>query len=139
MDGPLETAPTAPGAAGHCRATLLRSPGADGALWAVVRLSMEHQEFLPRAVARFHGRRRRGLPKGARQTSAARGGVRERPAPSRPRRVGRRHDGVGPPTNNCVTLQWPARRVPSRLSAMSLASLMTLNFQRFENVSWMAT
>jgi len=67
MDGPLETAPTAPGGAGHCRATLLRSPGADGALGSVERLSMEHQEFLPRAVARFHGRRRRGLPKGARQ------------------------------------------------------------------------
>jgi len=28
---------------------------------------MEHQEFLPRAVARFHGRRRRGLPKGVLQ------------------------------------------------------------------------
>jgi len=104
MDGPLETAPTAPGGAGHCRATLLRSPGADGALGSVERLSMEHQEFLPRAVARFHGRRRRGLPKGARQPSAARGGAKDRPAPSRPRRVGRRHDGAGPPTNTSVTL-----------------------------------
>ncbi|HVC94231.1 MAG TPA: hypothetical protein VND64_11100 [Pirellulales bacterium] len=59
MDDPLETALTAPGGAVHCRATLLCAPGADGDLWAVERLSMEHQEFLPRAVARFHGRRRR--------------------------------------------------------------------------------
>jgi hypothetical protein len=66
---------------------------------------MEHQEFLPRAVAWFGGRRRRGLPKGVRQTSAARGGAKERPAPSRPRRVGRRHDGAGAPTNTCVTLK----------------------------------
>jgi len=63
---------------------------------------MEHQEFLPRAVARFHGRRRRGLLNGVRQTSAARGGAKERAAPSRPRRVGRRFDGAGPPSNTCV-------------------------------------
>jgi len=83
LDDPLETALTAPGGAGHCCATLLCSPGADGALWAVERLSMEYQEFLPRAVARFHGRRRRGLPKGARQRrrrAAAPRNVRHLPA-----------------------------------------------------------
>jgi len=36
---------------------------------------MEHQEFLPRAVARFHGRRRSGFANGVRQTSAARAGA----------------------------------------------------------------
>jgi len=36
---------------------------------------MEHQEFLPRAVARLHGRRRRGFAKGVRQVSAARAGA----------------------------------------------------------------
>ena len=81
---------------------------------------MEHQEFLPRAFARFRGRRRRELSKGVRRTSAARGGAKERPAPSRPRRVGRHHDGAGPPTNTCMTLKWPASRVPSRLCAITI-------------------
>jgi len=45
---------------------------------------MEHQEFLRRAVARFRGRRRSGFANGGRQTSAARAGAKERPAPSRP-------------------------------------------------------
>jgi len=53
-------------------------------MWMVERMSMEHEEFLSRAVARFH-RSRRGLSNGVPQRSAARGCTKERPVLSLPR------------------------------------------------------
>jgi hypothetical protein len=99
-DCSLATAPTAPGGAGGCRLRLAPFLTAEWCYVGSRAWSMEHQEFLPRAVARFHGRRRSGLCKGPRQRSAARGGAKGRPAPSRPRRVGRCHDGADPATAN---------------------------------------
>ena len=120
IDGALETAPTAPGGAGRCRARLFSSLTAGRCHMgggAIVDGAPGVFAAGGRAVSRPPPER---ISHGVRQTSAARGGAKERPAPSRPRRVGRRHDGAGPPTNACVTLKWPARRVPSRLSAITI-------------------
>ena len=94
IDGALETAPTAPGGAGRCRARLFSSLTAGRCHMgggAIVDGAPGVFAAGGRAVSRPPPER---ISHGVRQTSAARGGAKERPAPSRPRRVGRRDDAT---------------------------------------------